>query len=186
VRSAIVAARDFLQVDIRVIDTRVIAAPLAAMVQLAVEWARQGCDADDIEQRLNDLSPRCRVYFSVATLEYLAKGGRIGGAAALLGTLLSIKPILALRGGRVEQYERERTQKRAIARLVELVDEQAPHDPTCHLAVMHAAVPEEAHALADELRAHLGLADVPIMDMPPAIVTHGGPGILGVGFFVAS
>ena len=185
VNSAVVAARDFPQADIRVMDTRVVASPLAAMVQLAAEWAEAGCDADTIEARLKALSPRCRIYFLVATMEYLAKGGRIGGATALLGTLLSIKPILALRAGRVEPFERERTQRRAVARLVELVLEQMPRDGQGHLAVMQAAVLDEAQALAAQLGAQLGLADVPIMDMPPAIVTHGGPGILGVSFFVA-
>ena len=185
VRSAVVAARDFPQADIRVIDTRVVAGPLAVMVQLAAEWAEAGCDANTIESRLNELSPRCRIYFLVATMEYLAKGGRIGGATALLGTLLSIKPILALRAGRVEPFERERTQRRATARLVELALEQIPRDGQGHLTVMHAAVPDEARALAAQLGSQLGLADVPILDMPPAIVTHGGPGILGVSFFVA-
>jgi len=157
VRSAVVAARDFPQADIRVIDTRVVAGPLAVMVQLAAEWAEAGCDANTIESRLNELSPRCRIYFLVATMEYLAKGGRISGATALLGTLLSIKPILALQAGRVEPFERERTQRRATARLVELVLEQIPRDGQGHLTVMHAAVPDEARALAAQLGSQLGL-----------------------------
>src|SRR5512145_2030661 len=77
VRSATVAAQDFPDADIRIIDTKVVGSPLATMVQLAAEWAAAGLDADTIIKRLDDLSPRCRVYFLVATLEYLAKGGRI-------------------------------------------------------------------------------------------------------------
>lgn len=124
VRSATVAAQDFPNLDIRVIDTRFIASPLHTMVELAAIWASQGENADTIENRIKGMIPRCRLYFLVATLEYLAKGGRIGGAAALVGSMLQIKPILAMVDGKVDQFERERTQKRAVAKLVELVEEQ--------------------------------------------------------------
>jgi DegV family protein with EDD domain len=185
VRSATVAAGDFPGADIRVIDTRVIGSPLATLVTLAAQWAEAGLDADTIEASIRDLIPRCRIYFLVATLEYLAKGGRIGGAAALLGSVLQVKPILTLQDGQADQLERTRTHRRAVARLKELVFEQIPRDGSGHLSVMHAAVPDQAAALASELRAALGLQSVPILDVPPAIVTHAGPGVLAVAFFVA-
>ena len=184
VRSAVVAARDFPEADIRVIDSRVIASPLATMVTLAAEWAEAGHDADTIEARLRELIPRSRIYFLVATLEYLARGGRIGGAAALLGSVLQVKPILTFRDGQVDQFERARTHKRAVARLKELVLDQIPRDGSGHLSVMHAGVPDQGQALADDLAAELGLSHVPILEVPPAITTHAGPGVLGVGFFV--
>lgn len=184
VRSALVAAKDFPELDIRVIDTRVVASPLGKMVELAAGWAEQGLDADTIVERLNDLTRRCRVYFLVATLDYLARGGRIGGAAHLLGSVLQIKPILKLQDGKVDQYERERTHRRAVNRLKEIVCEQVPHDGTGYLSVLHAGVPEEGALLASELSALVNQAEVPVIDVPPAIVTHGGPGILGAGFFV--
>jgi DegV family protein with EDD domain len=184
VRSAIVAAQDFPSADIRVIDTRTIATPLGTMVELAAEWAQQGLDADTIVSRLESLIRRCRVYFMVATLEYLARGGRIGGAAALLGSVLQIKPILTVTDGRVDQFERERTHKRAIARLKEIVIEEAPHDGCAYLTIMQADNLGEARLLAEDLATKLNQPHIPIAHMPPAIVTHGGPGILGVGFFV--
>jgi DegV family protein with EDD domain len=184
VRAATVAARDFPEADIRVIDTRFIASPLATMVTLAAEWAEAGDDADSIEARLHELIPRGRLYFLVATLEYLAKGGRIGGAAALLGSVLRVKPILTFQDGQVNQFERERTQKRAVARLKELVLGQIPGDGSGHLSVMHGGVPDQGQVLAEDLGAQLGLSQIPILDIPPAITTHAGPGILGVGFFV--
>lgn len=186
VRSAVVAAQDFPQADIRVIDTRTIASPLATMVQLAAEWAAAGQDIDVIESKIKALVPRCRVYFLVATLDYLAKGGRIGGATHLVGSVLQIKPILTLKDGKVDSYEKERTHKRAVARLVEIVAEQYPRQTDGYLSVMHAGVPEQAQALAQALSESLAIpvADIPIYDVPPAIVTHGGPGILGVAFFV--
>lgn len=185
VRSAIVAAQDFPNLDIRVIDTRTIASPLHTMVELAAIWASQGENADTIEKRITDMIPRCRLYFLVATLEYLAKGGRIGGAAALVGSMLQIKPILAMIDGKVDQFERERTQKRAIARLVELVEEQITPGEKGYLSIVHAGVPQQAKDLSDIFSAKFNLhTPPPILDVPPAIVTHGGPGILGVAFFV--
>lgn len=185
VRSAVVAARDFPQADIRVIDTRCVASPVATMVQLAALWAQSGLDADTIENRLRQMIPCVRIYFLVATLEYLAKGGRIGGAASLLGSVLQIKPILTLSDGKVGQFERERTHKRARARLIEIVQEGYPRHGEGYLSVLHAGVPEQGQALADDLGEKLNLKDVPIYDVPPAIVTHGGPGVLGVGFFAS-
>ena len=184
VRSATVAAKDFPRMDIRIIDTRVIGSPLTTLVTLAGQWGWEGYSIDEIVNRINDMLPCCRVFFLVATLEYLAKGGRIGGAQALLGSMLQIKPILTLRDGKVDQYEKERTYKRALTRLKEIVLLDIRRDGFGYLSVMHAAVPQEAQALANDLGRQLGLLDIPILDVPPAIVTHGGPGILGVSFFV--
>ena len=184
VRSALVAKQDFPHADIRVIDTRTVATPLGTMVELCASWAQAGLDADTITNRLDSLIRRCRVYFLVATLDYLARGGRIGGAAHLLGSVLQIKPILALHDGKVDQYERERTHKRAVARLKEIVCDQAPLDGTGYLTVMHSDVLEEGQALAVDLARLANQAQIPVSNVPPAIVTHGGPGILGVGFFV--
>ncbi len=186
VRSATVAAADFPDADIRVIDTRLIGSPLATLVTLAAQQADAGRDADAIESSLQNMIPRCRVYFLVDTLEYLAKNGRIGDAAAPLGSVLRVKPILTIQDGRAAEFEKTRTRKRAVARLKELVFEQIPGDGSGYLSVMHAAVPDQAHSLADDLSETLGLDSVPILDVPPAIVTHAGPGVLAVAFFVAA
>jgi DegV family protein with EDD domain len=183
VRSALTATQDFPSADIRVIDTRTIGSPLATLVELAAEWVSQGMQADDIEINLQRLIPRNRIYFVVDTLEYLAKGGRIGGAAALVGSVLKIKPILSLKDGRVDQFEKERTQKRAIARIINLVKSQADRNGEAYISVMHAAVPDAAREFAGLLCKEFNLDRIPILDVPPAIVTHGGPGILAAAFF---
>ena len=185
VKFAVVATQDFPDADIRVVDTRTIAAPMGNMVLLATKWAKDGLDADTIVARLEDLMGRQRLYFLVDTLEFLHKGGRIGGARALLGGLLQVKPILTIRDGRVEPFEQQRTKKRALARLQELVMEECPRSEDAHLAVMHADAMETARVLAADLASAMGLSDVPVYEMPPAIVVHAGPGVLGVGFFVA-
>jgi len=183
VRSALTAAHEFPNADIRVVDTRTVGSPLATLVQIAAEWASMGEDADSIENKIKLMIPLNRIYFLVDTLEYLAKGGRIGGATALLGSVLKIKPILALSEGRVEQFEKERTQKHAIKRLIELVKSQAARNGEAYLSVMHAAIPELAQEFADILCSEFGLNSIPILDVPPAIVVHGGPGILAAAFF---
>ncbi len=134
--------------------------------------------------KLNDMIPRGRIYFVVATLEYLAKGGRIGGAKKLLAELLEIKPILTIRAGQVEPFEQQRTHKRALARLEEIVHEQCPKSAGAYLAVMQVEAEAEACLMAASLKSWWGSGEVPIYELPPAIVTHGGPKTMGVGFFV--
>ena len=183
VRSATIAAQDFPEADIRIVDTRVIASPLGTMVEQAAKWAAEGSDIETILARLKDLSARCRIYFLVDTLEYLARGGRIGQASALLGSVLQIKPILALKDGKIDSYEKERTHRKAVARLKEIVCEQASNQSQAMITVMEVSALEEARALANDLGAALNQAEVPISHLPPAIITHAGPGVLAVGFF---
>ena len=184
VRSAEVAAQDFPKADIRVIDTQTIAGNLGSMVLLAARWASEGMGADEIVARLNDLIARQRIYFLVDTLEYLQKGGRIGGAKALLGEMLQVKPILTVRDGQVEPFEQQRTKRRALARLVEIVEEQCPKRGDAHLCVMQADAMEEAEALSTDLRSRMNLSSIPIYELPPAIVVHAGPKAMAVGFFI--
>jgi DegV family protein with EDD domain len=184
VRSALIAAKEFPQSDIRVIDTRIIARPLGTLVELAAQWAVDGLDADTIQTRVYQLASRCRIYVVVDTLEYLARGGRIGTASALLGTVLQVKPILTFADGCINQFERERTQKKAVARMRELVVTQVSRKGDGYPCVLHSAVPDRATEFASDLAKELELSSIPIVDVPPAITTHGGPGLLGVGFFV--
>jgi DegV family protein with EDD domain len=184
VRAAQVAAQDFPDVDVRVVDSLSVAGNLASLVLLADEWARSGVDADTIVNRLDDWIKRGRIYFLVNTLEYLQKGGRIGGARALIGKMLQVKPILCVREGQVEPFEQQRTKKRALARLIEIVEEQCPKNLDAHLCVMQADAMTEAEQLVADLKARIKIMVIPIYELPPAIVVHGGPGVLAVGFFV--
>ena len=121
VNSAEVAAREFPSLKIHVVDTQTIAGNLATLVLLAHQWVNEGKKADEIVQRLGEWISRSRTYFLVNTLEYLQKGGRIGGAKALLGELLQVKPILRLGEGQVQPFEQQRTKKRAVNRVIEVV-----------------------------------------------------------------
>jgi DegV family protein with EDD domain len=115
------AAGHFPSADIRIIDTRVTSSLLATLALLATEWAAAGQSVELIEQRLRDMIPNARIYFLVPTLDYLAKGGRIGSAAVLLGTILQLKPILTLTDGQVDRYGMARTYHHAIVKMQELV-----------------------------------------------------------------
>jgi DegV family protein with EDD domain len=183
VRSAEVAAKEFPGADIRIFDTRILAGSLGSIVLKADEWAKAGLNADQIIKNLQDMSSRENTYFYVDTLEYLRKGGRIGGAQALLGGILQVKPILTLRNGRVESLESQRTKKRALARINELVNTQAPHDSSAMVSVMHGNAENEANKLREELKISLGINEIPLYELTPAILTHSGPGALGVSFF---
>jgi DegV family protein with EDD domain len=184
VRSAQTAAQEFPDVDIRVVDTMTVSCNLGSMVLVADDLAKAGKSASQIVATLEDMIPRGRIYFLVDTLEYLAKGGRIGGAKRLLAELLEIKPILQVKDGQVEAFEQQRTKKRAIARLTEVVTESCKGGESAHLSVLQVAAEEEAKAFGEELKSKLNIPNIPIYELPPAIVVHSGPGAMGVGFFV--
>jgi DegV family protein with EDD domain len=184
VRSAETAAQDFPDVDIRVVDTQTVSCNLGSLVLVADDMARAGKSADEIVGKLEYMIPRGQLYFVVDTLEYLAKGGRIGGAKKLLAELLEIKPILQVKEGQIEPFEQQRTKKRALARLVETVVESCKSGNDAHLCVLQVEAEQEAEALVAELKSKVPVSNIPIYELPPAIVVHAGPKAMGVGFFV--
>jgi DegV family protein with EDD domain len=186
-RSATVAAQDFPNADIHILDTQIIAGGLGAAVKQALKWAQAGMDADTIVDRVTEMCKRHRVFFMVDTLEYLYKGGRIGAAKALFGSLLQMKPILTFRDAQISPFDSQRTQRRALARLKDIALADCPHGPESHLCLMHGDAEETAMQLAGELGAQLDIpaADIPIYDLTPAILVHAGPGVIALSFYVA-
>lgn len=122
-------------------------------------------------------------YFVVDTLEYLYRGGRIGAAKALLGSVLQIKPILGIEDGGIVPVESQRTAKKAVNRLLELVEQQYPHDRAGYLTLSHADARDKLEHIAEELKHRLGLVNIPIYNLPPAIMVHAGPGVVAAQFF---
>ena len=184
VRSAQTAAQEFPDVDIRGVDTLTISCNLGSLVLLADDMAKAGKSADEIVTKLDEMIPRGRIYFLVDTLEYLAKGGRIGGAKRLLAELLEVKPILQVKDGQVESFEQQRTKKRALARLVEIAVEQCHSGESAHLCVIQVEAEKEAESLVEELKSKIKVPHIPIYELPPAIVVHAGPRAMGIGFFI--
>jgi len=184
-RSAEVASESVPEADVHVLDTRTIAGGLGILVKKAKQWADEGKAPDKIIEDLKALESREVVYFLVDTLEYLHKGGRIGGASYLIGSMLQMKPILGLIDGKVTAIEKQRTSTKALARLKELVLEECPKGPESYITVSHCGGQERAETFAKELAEALDLESIPVYVVPPAIVVHAGPGVIVVSFFKA-
>jgi DegV family protein with EDD domain len=184
-RSAVVAAQDFPGANIEILDTQLIGPALGTVVRLTVEWIKQGVSVEEIKNRISNLSQRCTIYLYVDTLEYLFKGGRIGAAKAVAGSVLQIKPILQFKDGQITQFESQRTKTRAIARLQELVIEQCPRSPESYLAILESDALSQAEEMKNKFESSLGIKKITICNLPPAIVVHAGPGVLAVSFFRA-
>jgi DegV family protein with EDD domain len=182
-RAAEVAAEMIPEADVHILDTRTIAGGLGVLVKKAKSWADQGKDPENIILDLKDLAQREVVYFLVDTLEYLHKGGRIGNASYLIGSMLQMKPILGIDDGKVTAIEKQRTSSKALNRVKELVLVDCPKGEESMITVSHCGGHERAEKLAAELSQMLEIPHIPVYEVPPAIVVHGGPGIISVSFF---
>jgi DegV family protein with EDD domain len=181
--SAITAREMLPDRDITVVDTPWISCALGMIAREAAMAAQAGRSKDEILALIDRLSQKLNIVFVVDTLEYLQKGGRIGGAQALLGTLLKIKPILHLENGRIEPLDKVRTKQAAVRRLIEVMDERVNHDCGVHVGILHAQAPEEASALEAEIRRRFKINELYLAEIGPVVGTHTGPGTVGLAFY---
>ncbi|BCW67205.1 DegV domain-containing protein [Arthrobacter sp. NicSoilB4] len=168
---------------VEVLDSRTVGMAQGMGVQAAVAAAADGLTAGEVREFAEQRLARTRVYFYVPSLEQLRRGGRIGAAASLWGTMLAIKPILAVEDGRVVPLEKVRSAAKAIARLKEIVvaDAAARSGGQARLAVHHFGNPAEAGQLAAELAAAVpGCAPIQISALPAVLAAHAGLGVLAV------
>ena len=167
--------------DIRVVDTRNVSVGHYAAVREAVRIVEDGGDADRVVAGIAAVRQTERVLFTVETLEFLRRGGRIGGARALLGSMLDLKPVLEIRDGVIEPVARVRTYPRAIDRVVSDFAQAATAWGGADLVVAHADRPEIAAALIERMRPHA--SGTPALTVVgPVIGCHSGPGAIGIGF----
>ncbi|MDB5080084.1 MAG: hypothetical protein JWP00_2008 [Chloroflexi bacterium] len=176
--NAVVAARNFPEGQVRVFDTQMVSAGIAFFVQTAVEMARNGKTIDEIEVEMERMRGLVKIIATVDTLEYLHKGGRIGGLKSFFGSLLSVKPILQLKDGEVQPLEQVRTRSKALLRVAELAKSMGPLD---RLAIMHASDPESANELVNMLAPVFPKEKMYISQLGPVIGAHVGPRTLGIG-----
>jgi DegV family protein with EDD domain len=180
-QSAETAAKAFEGQVIRVVDSRSITWGLGSQVVTAARMAADGAKADDIVTKVIEMIPRTRVYGAFDTLENLRKGGRIGGAKALLGSLLAVKPVLDISSGVVEEEAKLRTRRRSLQYLA---DKVLSHAEVENLAIMHGSAPD-----VDQLVAMLAdrypIDAIHIDEIGATIGVHGGPRVMGVTFQVA-
>jgi DegV family protein with EDD domain len=170
-------------------DVKIVAVqcPSAAMGQgfVVLEAARaadSGASLEEVLARIGEVAERTRIYFTLATFEYLRRGGRIGGAAALAATVLKICPVLTVEEGRVEPLARPRTKEKAMAMILGLMEEQVAGLPV-HAAVLHADVPDEAEDLRRAIDQRFDCIELHLTHFTPVMGAHTGPGLLGVAFF---
>ncbi|HBO34091.1 MAG TPA: hypothetical protein DD636_05045 [Anaerolineaceae bacterium] len=182
-RSATVAADEYNSDRIHIIDTKTIAGNLGTIVLKAKVWADQGISISELIERIEDLSARDQTYFLVPTMEYLHKGGRIGGAAKLIGTLLQIVPILTLRDGGIEVYDKVRSLKQATSNLVELNTSICENNPEAYLTIGQGDSQVLLDKISNQLQDRLELAEIPSYIAPPSIIVHAGPGLVATSCF---
>jgi DegV family protein with EDD domain len=152
------------------------------LIEAAARLASEGAGAEDIAAALAAMRPRLRLFAILSTLEFLQRGGRIGRAAALAGTLLNVKPILEVREGEVRPVERVRTLNAAIRRLVELIVGVGPIE---RLAVLHGAAGDSAHELERQLQPHFPNVPIEHGEIGAVLGVHAGPGVFGTALLLA-
>lgn len=161
---------------IEVIDSRQVSIALGIIVIQAARMAAQGQTLAQIKKAVDGMLERVHILVLFDTLKYLAKGGRIGKAKSLLGAVLNVKPILALKEGEFEPSGQVRNRNKGIEKLVQYATSQGELEELC---VVHSTTPEEAEALADRLGEFFPRQKILIAYLGVALATHGGPGILG-------
>jgi DegV family protein with EDD domain len=164
------------KLPVRVVDTKAVSMAQGLLVIDVAEMAATGADLDQLVAHAESLVAKVGVVAMLDTLEHLIKGGRVGGARALLGQVLSIKPLLELKDGVVAEAGRQRTRSKALVAIAEVAKS---HAPLKRLALVHGASSEVAtlEALVKDVSTQNPII---VTDMGPVVGTHGGPGIIGL------
>jgi DegV family protein with EDD domain len=183
VDSARYAAAQFSAVPVEIVDSHSTAAGLAIIVIAAAKAVEAGKSLAEVYTITEEITRKTQLFFMVDTLEYLHRGGRIGGASRFLGSVLNIKPILYLdEYGQIEALERVRTKKKAMERLVQLAAEKADGKPA-NVGIIHANSHDLAVDLQHQIVNYINCLQLEIYELSPVIGTHVGPGTIGVALY---
>lgn len=170
------------EIPVHVIDSRSVSSGLGTLVLEAARSARDGADGAAVLARIRSLVPKTHVVAALNTLENLKKGGRIGGAAAMLGSLLSIKPVVDITGGTVEEAGKPRTRKKAMQLLYDRMIKALPIES---VAVMHGGAPDIGEFL-DLISPHFPRESIRLGQLGAVIGAHGGAEIIGVSWIAST
>jgi DegV family protein with EDD domain len=170
------------QEKIEILDSNSTAMAMGFQVLAAARAAQDGASLNECKKLAEKARECTGVYFVVDTLEFLHRGGRIGGAQRLLGTALNLKPILALQDGKVEAMERIRTKTKAVDRLVDIIAEQTAGKTSIRLACLHANAPEEGKDLLNRATKLINPIESIFTSVSPVVGSHTGPGTLGLAY----
>lgn len=177
------AAVDNVDMPVEVVDSKLCATPLGLIAMTVAEAVQNGASAAEAAAMARELRNKGNVIFLVDTLEFLHRGGRIGGARRLVGSMLSIKPLLSLTDGRVDSMASIRTKKKAIAKMLEELNSAVAGKPA-KLGVLHSSDLPGAEKLKQTLQSQYPGAEVVVNDITPVVGTHVGPGALGVAYLL--
>ncbi len=167
---------------IELVDSRTTAMAMGFQIMAAARALESGSSMKDAAEVARRAQENTGVMFVVDTLEFLHRGGRIGGAAKFLGTALSLKPLLEVREGKVEAIERVRTKTKALERMLDLIEERIAKRTPIRLATVHAAAPDEARRLLETAKARFSPVETFLTEASPVVGTHAGPGTVGLAY----
>jgi DegV family protein with EDD domain len=182
-----IAAASMVEGDITVIDSKLTSYAMEAMVREAVGMRDAGKSKDEIAARMQYIVENCKAYFVVDSLEHLHRGGRISGVAALVGSLLQVKPVLYVTDeGKLDVFEKVRTRRKALDRVLELFKEDKTANPgkPVHMAVVYTNNLEDAKDFEDRIRTEFPDTNPQLCELGPVIGTHVGPGILAIVYYI--
>ncbi len=177
-----VAARESASVPVRVVDSRMATMAQGFVVLEAARTAAAGGTLDEVVAAAEALIPRVEFYATLDDLKHLHRGGRIGEAATLLGSKLRINPILSLAHGRVRVLGVVRTRRKAVERMLDMMDEKVGQRPV-HASVFHGDAIEEAQRIGEEIQSRFNCAEFYITEFTPVMGAHTGPGVVGLAFY---
>jgi DegV family protein with EDD domain len=179
-------AKDLLGLEeIVIFDSEAAGMALGFQVLTAARAASNGASLSDCLKIVEKAREQTGILFAVKTLEFLRRGGRIGGAAALVGTMLNLKPILELIDGKIESVDKVRTMNKALDRLIEILIAKVDNQYPVRISVQHANALPEAESLLDKIITKFPantIVETMISEVSPAIGTHTGPGLLGISY----
>lgn len=167
---------------IEIVDSYTTAMAMGFQVITVARAAQAGATLQECVRLAEEVRNHTGVVFAVDTLEFLHRGGRIGGGSRFLGTALNIKPLLEVTGGRVEALERVRTRKKSLQRLIEILEERLKDKSPIRLATLHANAEQEAVELLEEASRRLQPVETILSTVSPVIGTHAGPGTVGIAY----
>lgn len=180
--TATVASQLLDRVPVRVVNCGTAAMGQGFVVLEAARAAAAGATLDEVVSRANEIAPKVQLLFTLDTLEYLHRSGRVSGVAALMGSVLQIKPVVYLVDGHVEVLVKTRTRRKALQAILDQMSEQV-RDCPLHVSISHADAPAEAEELRRRVEEQFHCAELYVTEFTPVMGAHTGPGVLGVAFY---
>jgi DegV family protein with EDD domain len=184
IASALQVQETMPEKKIEIFDSQSVSLALGFQVLAAAKAAKEGASVEECRQMAEKARDRTGVVFAVDTLEFLHRGGRIGGAKRLMGTALRIKPILEIVDGKIDAVESVRTRKKSLNRVIEIIHERTKGKSPLRLGALHANSPDVAQMLLDVACTKLNPDEKIFTEISPVLGTHAGPGTVGLAYMV--